>query len=62
MSADLEFLKSANLYDVSSKAKLHPSRPHVTVTFAQSLDAKIAGARKQQLAISGRESLVMTHW
>ncbi|KAI8981125.1 bacterial bifunctional deaminase-reductase [Trametes punicea] len=37
-------------------------RPYVTLTFAQSLDAKIAGARGKQLALSGKESLVMTHW
>ncbi|KAI0931483.1 hypothetical protein AcW2_000365 [Taiwanofungus camphoratus] len=39
-----------------------PARPYVTVTFAQSLDAKIAGTGGSQLALSGRESLVMTHW
>lgn len=37
-------------------------RPYVTLTFAQSLDAKIAGAGGTQLALSGKESLVMTHW
>ena len=41
----------------------HPSnRPYVTLTFAQSLDAKIAGANGQQLLLSGKESMVMTHW
>jgi 2,5-diamino-6-(ribosylamino)-4(3H)-pyrimidinone 5'-phosphate reductase len=41
----------------------HPSnRPYVTLTFAQSLDAKIAGANGQQLILSGKESMVMTHW
>jgi 2,5-diamino-6-(ribosylamino)-4(3H)-pyrimidinone 5'-phosphate reductase len=41
----------------------HPSnRPYVTLTFAQSLDAKIAGANRQQLILSGKESMVMTHW
>ncbi|OBZ79045.1 2,5-diamino-6-ribosylamino-4(3H)-pyrimidinone 5'-phosphate reductase [Grifola frondosa] len=38
------------------------SRPFVTLTFAQSLDARIAGAHGAQLALSGRESMVMTHW
>lgn len=38
------------------------SRPYVTLTFAQSLDAKIAGKGGLQLALSGKESLVMTHW
>ncbi|KAF9486563.1 bacterial bifunctional deaminase-reductase [Pholiota conissans] len=38
------------------------TRPHVTLTFAQSLDAKIAGARGRQLILSGTESMRMTHW
>ncbi|KDR85759.1 hypothetical protein GALMADRAFT_234825 [Galerina marginata CBS 339.88] len=38
------------------------SRPHVTLTFAQSLDAKIAGEEGRQLILSGKESMVMTHW
>ena len=37
-------------------------RPKVTLTFAQSLDAKIAGVGGKQLILSGRESMVMTHW
>jgi 2,5-diamino-6-(ribosylamino)-4(3H)-pyrimidinone 5'-phosphate reductase len=37
-------------------------RPKVTLTFAQSLDAKIAGIGGKQLILSGRESMVMTHW
>ncbi|EPT03508.1 hypothetical protein FOMPIDRAFT_127947 [Fomitopsis schrenkii] len=36
--------------------------PYVTLTFAQSLDAKIAGQGGKQLALSGKESMVMTHW
>ncbi|PWY97886.1 bacterial bifunctional deaminase-reductase [Testicularia cyperi] len=36
-------------------------RPHVTLTFAQSSDGKIAGSGKKQLALSGKESMVMTH-
>ncbi|KAF7347611.1 Methionine aminopeptidase 2 [Mycena venus] len=38
------------------------TRPFVTLTFAQSLDGKIAGAGGKQLALSGKESMVMTHW
>jgi hypothetical protein len=38
------------------------ARPWVTLTFAQSLDAKIAGVGGKQLILSGRESMVMTHW
>jgi hypothetical protein len=34
----------------------------VTLTFAQSLDAKIAGVGGQQLILSGKESMIMTHW
>lgn len=40
----------------------NPLRPYVTLTFAQSLDAKIAGAHGKQLALSGFESMLMTHW
>ena len=36
-------------------------RPHVTLTFAQSQDGKIAGPGKKQLALSGSESMLMTH-
>ena len=38
------------------------TRPYVTLTFAQSLDGKIAGKGGKQLILSGRESMVMTHW
>lgn len=37
-------------------------RPYVTLTFAQSLDAKIAGVGRKQLILSGQESMIMTHW
>lgn len=37
------------------------NRPHVTLTFAQSQDGKIAGPGKTQLALSGAESMLMTH-
>ena len=38
------------------------TRPYVTLTFAQSLDAKIAGKDGLQISLSGKESMVMTHW
>lgn len=38
------------------------TRPYVTLTFAQSLDGKIAGKGNKQLILSGRESMIMTHW
>jgi len=40
----------------------HINRPHVTLTFAQSLDGKIAGGKGKQLILSGEESMNMTHW
>lgn len=54
------FLKT-NLAHLSNQNRLS-NRPYVTLTFAQSLDAKIAGANGQQLILSGKESMVMTHW
>ena len=39
-----------------------PTRPYVTLTFAQSLDAKIAADDGGQLILSGKEAMVMTHW
>ncbi|WVQ70687.1 hypothetical protein IAR50_000209 [Cryptococcus sp. DSM 104548] len=38
------------------------ARPHVTVTWAQSLDSKIAGLGGQRVLLSGPESMLMTHW
>ena len=36
-------------------------RPRITLTFAQSIDGKIAGPHRKQVAISGMDSLKMTH-
>ncbi|KAJ7694992.1 dihydrofolate reductase-like domain-containing protein [Mycena metata] len=38
------------------------THPFVTLTFAQSLDGKIAGAGGKQLPLSGPEIMLMTHW
>lgn len=38
------------------------AQPYVTLTFAESSDGKIAGANGQQLLLSGKESMIMTHW
>ncbi|KAI5121305.1 hypothetical protein M0805_003774 [Coniferiporia weirii] len=38
-----------------------PPRVHVTLTFAQSLDARIAGVGGRQLMLSCEESMIMTH-
>lgn len=43
-------------YDFALKAT------DLTVTFAQSLDGKLAGALGSQVALSCRESRLMTHW
>ncbi|KAI0094478.1 dihydrofolate reductase-like domain-containing protein [Irpex rosettiformis] len=48
--------------DITTPESRYSWRPHVTLTFAQSIDAKIAGQGGKQLALSGKESLVMTHW
>lgn len=39
-----------------------PTGLHVTLTYAQTLDGKIAGKAGKQLRISGKESMEMTHW
>jgi 2,5-diamino-6-(ribosylamino)-4(3H)-pyrimidinone 5'-phosphate reductase len=55
----------AFLTDVLGLARLDfddITRPYVTLTFAQSLDGKIAGKAGKQLILSGRESMIMTHW
>jgi hypothetical protein len=36
-------------------------RPWVTLTYAQSLDGKLAGAEGTQIQLSGKESKAMTH-
>ncbi|KAK2461406.1 hypothetical protein APHAL10511_005869 [Amanita phalloides] len=41
---------------------LGSSSPRLTLTFAQSIDARIAGRDGSQLALSGPDSLLMTHW
>lgn len=37
-------------------------RPHITLTWAQSLDFKIAGPGGKRVILSGDESMLMTHW
>ncbi|KAG1104830.1 hypothetical protein G6F42_017034 [Rhizopus arrhizus] len=45
---------------IYSNVPLLDDRPFITLTFAQSLDGKIA-KQGQQILISGRESMAMTH-
>jgi 2,5-diamino-6-(ribosylamino)-4(3H)-pyrimidinone 5'-phosphate reductase len=40
----------------------HPARPYVTLTYAQTIDGKIAAKGNERLHISGPESYDMTHW
>lgn len=60
-------LEHVSLYDSSDEHSVpspiadDPQRPWITLTFAQSLDAKIAGEAGKQLILSGQDSMVMTH-
>ncbi|WVN89725.1 uncharacterized protein L203_104955 [Cryptococcus depauperatus CBS 7841] len=47
-----------NLFSTTTTA----GRPHITLTWAQSLDGKIAGVGEKRVILSGPESMVMTHW
>ncbi|CAE6502854.1 unnamed protein product [Rhizoctonia solani] len=58
-----EFLKSViSARDSAPRTVEQQKRARVTLTYAQSLDAKIAGAGGLPLTISCDESMVMTHW
>ncbi|KIY50018.1 dihydrofolate reductase, partial [Fistulina hepatica ATCC 64428] len=58
-----QFLTSVlNRFADSNLAPPLVLRPRVTVTFAQSLDAKIAGQNGKQITLSSDESMFMTHW
>lgn len=46
---------------IYSKYPSSPDALHVTLTFAQSVDAKIAGKGKKMLPLSCKESMIMTH-
>jgi 2,5-diamino-6-(ribosylamino)-4(3H)-pyrimidinone 5'-phosphate reductase len=37
-------------------------RPYITLTYAQSMDGCIASKGGQQILLSGKESMLMTHW
>ncbi|KAM0752723.1 bacterial bifunctional deaminase-reductase [Meredithblackwellia eburnea MCA 4105] len=63
-----EFLRSiypAELIDSLSRRpqtkRATPTRPFVTLTYAQSLDGKIAGPGGTQIRLSGNESMALTH-
>jgi 3,4-dihydroxy 2-butanone 4-phosphate synthase/GTP cyclohydrolase II len=53
-----------NLQEALGKAekfRKENSRPFITVSYAQSVDGSIASRRKEQMFLSGQESLVLTH-
>ncbi|KAF8560125.1 bacterial bifunctional deaminase-reductase [Imleria badia] len=63
MSAAHEFLLSVLPSQGIDKFDREGKRiPSVTLTFAQSLDGKIAGSKGRQLILSGADSMLMTHW
>ncbi|KAB5589189.1 hypothetical protein CTheo_7364 [Ceratobasidium theobromae] len=66
MSSSLEppqFLKSVIAKrNAAPRTAEQQKRARVTLTYAQSLDAKIAGAGGKPLTISCDESMIMTHW
>lgn len=51
----------ADLFARLANAKPAARRPHVTLSYAQSLDGSIAGGGGQTLALSSPEALVVTH-
>ncbi|KAI7898635.1 dihydrofolate reductase-like domain-containing protein [Cokeromyces recurvatus] len=55
------YYKARNFLDpIYNNVTTNSDRPFITLTFAQSLDGKIA-KQGQQVLISGKESLAMTH-
>lgn len=63
MSAAREFLLSVLPPSTAEKVDREGNPlPRVTLTFAQSLDGKIAGRNGKQLILSGKDSMLMTHW
>ena len=61
MSSDTDVQEFLDQTLLPKSNEIDPERPHVTLTFAQSVDGKIAGVGGKQLILSGKESMVMTH-
>ncbi|GAA5896599.1 2,5-diamino-6-(ribosylamino)-4(3H)-pyrimidinone 5'-phosphate reductase [Sporobolomyces salmoneus] len=60
--ASISFLRSVYPKHVFEPAQDDAQRPpFVTLTYAQSMDAKIAGKEGKQLILSGKESMELTH-
>lgn len=49
------------LFDALSNLHFPAKRPHITLSYAQSLDGSIAGGARQTLSLSSPESLLITH-
>jgi GTP cyclohydrolase II len=47
--------------DQAPKFRQKNGRPYITISYAQSLDGSIATLNKNQLQLSGRESMLLTH-
>jgi len=47
--------------DQARKFRQKSGRPYITISYAQSLDGSIAALNKQQIQLSGRESMLLTH-
>ncbi|MCB9421582.1 MAG: GTP cyclohydrolase II [Ardenticatenaceae bacterium] len=50
-----------HVQDLTSKNNVHRQRPFITLSYAQSMDGSITARRGQPLALSGPESMAMTH-
>ncbi|KAF9526423.1 dihydrofolate reductase-like domain-containing protein [Crepidotus variabilis] len=62
MNFDLNLAPPAFLSKILLSRDGPKSRPSVTLTFAQSIDAKIGISNGTQLMLSCKETFVMTHW
>lgn len=47
---------------IPARDSIDPSDPFIMLTYAQSMDGKIAGPGGKQIKLSGEESMLMTHW
>ena len=62
MKIQIKSIKDAKaVIDVARLFRLANGRPFVTVSYAQSLDGSIATANRQQMQLSGDESMRLTH-
>lgn len=60
-SSEYQEMWFKNLLPRAEKFLRRHQRPMVTVTYAQSVDGSIAGRNREQLQLSSRDSMVLTH-